>query len=141
MLTEQAESALRGCNSASYKITDKGLEFTVDAQTQHALRLLAANEENGEPVGFHTDELFLELIEHCLCNGLSPVRPEDIGASTSSLLFSEGDYGLVGHNNGKDIYGADHVSENPAPVFWYGHYQVRSPIEDLADYGNVIFTE
>lgn len=141
MLTEQAKSALWDCKSATYKITKEDLVFSIDKQTQKALRKLQKLEKKGEPVGFHTDELFLELVENCLCNGLSTIRPEDVAALTSSMLFSEGDYGLVGHFDEKDQYGEDHNSENPAPVFWFPNYAVKSPIEDLVEHGKVTFTQ
>lgn len=129
MMHEKTRAALWDCNSASYKVTSAGIEITIDAKTQKALKRLQKLEEKGEPVGFHTDELFIELIEHCLCNGLSTARPEDIGALTSSIILSE--FSLQD----------DDTYEDDAVFYWYPNYQVRSPIEDLTEFRKVTFTQ
>lgn len=134
MHSETVRKALWDCESATYKITSAGLEISVDEKTQHTLRLLAASEESGEAIGFHTDELFLEIIEHCLCNGLSTVRPEHIGALTSSIILCEG--GILDDHGEPD---AKLIEETDC--FWFPNYAIRSPIEDLAEHGKVIFTK
>lgn len=134
MLHEKTRQALWDCNSASYAITPEGLEFSIDTKTQRALKKLQKLEEKGEPVGFHTDELFIELIESCLCNGLSLVRPEVIGALTSSLILTEGDV-LDAHGD------PDVAAINESKFYWYPNYAIRSPLEDLTETRKVTFTE
>lgn len=131
---DKTRAALWNCNSASYKITSEGLEISIDRQTRQTLRKLQLLEEGGEPVGFHTDELFLELIEHCLGNGLSTVQPEHIGALTSSIILCEGN---ILDDHGEPV--AALIAETKC--YWYANYQIRSPIEDLVAHSKVIFTE
>lgn len=128
MLTKSAKMALWDCNGATYEITDAGLEISIDAKTQKALAGLHELEKNGEPVGFHTWEVLSEVIERCLCNGLTLVKPDEIGALTDSMILSESS----ADDDGK-------FPEDSA-FYWFPDYQVKSPIEDLVQNGKVIFT-
>ncbi len=79
--------------------------------------------------GDTSDSLFIDAIDHALGNGLNLVRPETIGALTSSLILS--DVPVFDEEDANDAEGAK--------FWWYPDYQVRSPVEDLAEKGFVIF--
>lgn len=112
----------------SYKIENDTLVITCDAETQKELQ------ELGEAI--QQDKYMFDCFEHIICNGLSWVRPEDIGALTSAPILSEGTFGLIGHWGGKDRY-----EKSDAPVFYYESYALKSPLVDLRDKGVVIFHE
>jgi hypothetical protein len=75
-----------------------------------------------------TDNAFIEAIENLLCNGLSTVRPEEIGALTDSIILSE--------FPPPDM--SDHYPDD-ARFFWFPDYMLRSPLQDLRKHGKVIF--
>lgn len=77
--------------------------------------------------GDTSDNLFTDAIDHVLGNGLNLVRPELIGALTDSLILSD----VPVNEEGDDTTGAK--------FWWYPDYQVRSPVQDLAEKGSVIF--
>lgn len=76
------------------------------------------------------DYFFLEFCEGPLCNGWHNLNPEDVGALTSSLIFS---YDVEHDDNGEVKYVGAH--------YWFPNYQIRSPAQDLAEYGFVIFAK
>jgi hypothetical protein len=122
-------------NPAWYRIDRKGdLVFCVDNDTRKSLKAIQKREDKGEPLGFHCDDFFIEVIENCLCNGLNIVDPSHIGALTDSLIFADGHI--------LDYY------DNPDPelikqtdFYWYPKYMLQSPIEALARYSKVVFTK
>jgi hypothetical protein len=71
----------------------------------------------------------LELLEEHLTNGLEQVHPEEIGALTDSLIFSD----VVERDEDNKITSCDYV-------WWYPNYQVTSPLDELKENGKVIFT-
>ena len=105
-----------------YDITSEGLVFTADAETRQEIQDLY---NEGRDFAYIETEVF----EYALCNGLSWIYPEDIGALTSSPILSEGSY------NDDGSY------EDDAPVYWYPNYQVSDYCQVLADTGKVTFTE
>lgn len=105
----------------SYKIENDNLIIYTDDEGQTELMQL------GEDI--QTDAAMYDALEQVTCNGLSWVYPQDIGALTDAPILSEDSL------NGDDRYPDD------AKFYWYSGYQVRSPLEDLRDYGKVIFTQ
>ena len=91
--------------------------------------LAEINEAQADGKNIHADDFFLTIVECPLCNGLSIVPPEDIGAFTSSLIFSD---------SSKDD---EDKWPNDMKVWWYPNYQVRSPVEDLLEYGHCEFAK
>ena len=76
-----------------------------------------------------SDDFMLNLFEHPLCNGWSEIRPEDIGALTSSPIFSD-----------EATFDDDGNLKSVGRVYWFPNYQIESPVETLNEYGRVIFT-
>ena len=122
-------------NPAWYRIDRKGdLVICIDNETRKSLKAIQKREDKGEPLGFHCDDFFIDVVEACWCNGLSLVQPEHIGALTDSIIFSDGTI--------LDDYG------NPDPeliketnFYWYPNYMLQSPIEALARYSKVVFVK
>ena len=104
-----------------YEITTEGLVFTADEETRNEIRELLA-----EQFYAYVEE---EVFEDALCNGLSWVYPEEIGALTSSPIFADG----ASEDNGQ--FAPD------TRFFWFPSYQVESHIETLMNTGRVVFTE
>jgi hypothetical protein len=69
-------------------------------------------------LGGSDEQLFIDLIEYQLSNGYSLVKPEDVGALTSSLLLSDG-----------------------VSIWYYNYYAVVSYLADLKNYGSVVWTK
>lgn len=81
--------------------------------------LKAAREET--PSVYYSDVFLWDVLEPVWTNGLCcSIRPEDVGALTDAPMLCEGI-----NDDGK-----------PQGRFWaYMNYQVRSPLDDLADEG------
>lgn len=84
--------------------------------------------EHARQENLQSDNTFLAAIEQLLCNGLSTVRPEAIGALTDSIILSE-----CPEPEQDASYPED------ARFFWFPDYMLHSPLEDLIRYGRVIF--
>ena len=109
---------------AQFQIEKGRLIFALtDEGKRHVSNAIA----DGGVIG--SDASFLDLVEWPLCNGLSLVPPEDIGALTSSLIFSDCCVGDDGE------WPAD------ARYFWFERYQIESPAETLTTKGAVEFQE
>ena len=108
--------------------------FSIDANGNLKISLTdAGREEVKDKTECHLwygDDLFLELCEGPLCNGWQLIPPEDIGALTDSLIFSDD----VQHDDDGKI-------TDVGAHYWFPDYQIRSPAQDLAEYGFVIFTK
>jgi hypothetical protein len=76
-----------------------------------------------------SDSILIELLEEHLVNGLEQVHPEEIGALTDSLIFSD----VVERDEDNKITSCEYV-------WWYPNYQVTSPLDELKENGKVIFT-
>ena len=74
----------------------------------------------------HTNDFFTEAIEDVLCNGLTWVSPEDVGALTDSLILSEGS-----HND-------DGSFPQDVDIWWFPEYQTVAPGEKLLENDFVI---
>lgn len=85
---------------------------------------------DGHVVAEFCDNLFLELCEYPLCNGWELIAPEDIGALTDSLIFSQD---VERDDWGKILKVGD--------VYWFPDYMIRSPALELARHGFVIFAK
>jgi hypothetical protein len=73
-----------------------------------------------------TDEALYIAFESVVCNGLSWIAPEDIGALTDAPILGE-----VGEDEqGEPIY---------HEVWWYPSYDVRSPVQDLCKNLRTVF--
>ena len=105
-----------------YKITNNGnLQIICDTETQQELVELGDN--------IVQDCHMYDCFESIICNGLSWISPETIGALTDAPILSEGNL----DDNGNYT--------NDLPVYWYPNYMVRSPLEDLRDYCQTIFVK
>lgn len=103
----------------AYHINETRLVFTADRHERaDILRYLRKGEYwRAYEVAF----------EYPLCNGLSEIPPEDIGALTSSLMFSE------------DSKDDDGNYPDAMVVYWFPNYQVEDPLATLAHTGSVTF--
>ena len=78
--------------------------------------------------GFQSDVFMYDTFEWLLGNSdLEWIAPEEIGALTDAPIL-----GIV------DRYG-NGVLKRVENSFWYPNYCLRSPQEDLVEYGEVIF--
>jgi hypothetical protein len=75
------------------------------------------------------DKHMCDIFEPLVCNGLSWVDPADIGALTDAPILSD------------DVIDDDGNYPDDARFFWFGDYQIRSPLTDLLRYGKVVFTQ
>lgn len=105
-----------------YEITKEGLVFTADIETRWEMQDLFDR-------GLNYYTAASEVFEYPLCNGLSWVEPEDIGALTNSIIFSESSL--------QD----DGSYPNDSEFFWYPSYQTEDCIEILMNTGRVTFTK
>ena len=106
-----------------FDITDDELVFTADSDTREEIAVMIDSKE------YNYYQLAGDVFEYAICNGLSWVAPEDIGAMTDSLIFSDS----TPHDDG--VYAAD------ANFYWFPNYQVECPIETLTQMGRVVFTK
>ena len=104
-----------------YEITDEGLVFTADVDTRWEI------EEQLFDKGKNYYAAVAEVFEYPICNGLSWVEPEDVGALTNSVIFSDASL--------QD----DGTYPDDAQFFWYPAYQIEDPVETLMNTGKVIF--
>lgn len=107
----------------SYDITEHGLVFTADAETQQEIQELMKEESATYW------SVVCDVFEHATCNGLSFVYPEDIGALTDSIIFAD------------DSQDDDGQYGEETQFFWFPDYQVTDPIEVLATTGKVVFVK
>lgn len=70
------------------------------------------------------DKLMYEYFEYITCNGLTWVDPHEIAGLTEAPILSDG----------------DPLAPN-SKIWWYPNYMVRSPLKDIRDYGECIFTK
>lgn len=75
-----------------------------------------------------TDNYFLDLCEWQLCNGWELIRPEEVGALTDSLIFSE--------TAVRDDWGE---LKSIGAVYWFPDYQILAPAKELLTKGRVFF--
>jgi len=106
----------------SWKVLpNKNLEITATGDDLEEIR---------QDVEDQSDSRLLDYLEPMFGNGYMLVRPEQIGALTDSLIISDGSL----DDNGEIDFGSK-------PKFWwYPQYELRSPLEDLAETGKTIFT-
>lgn len=83
-----------------------------------------------QTVDVNTDQALWLLMEDHLCNGFDWISPEEIGALTSSPIFSNS---VVCDPEDNHIVECDYV-------WWYPQYEVYSPVEELLKHGEVTFT-
>lgn len=93
-----------------------------------AANFLEFIEEHTVAKDLQTDNTAIAALENLLCNGLSTVRPEEIGALTDSIILSE-----CSPPNEGESYPSD------ACFFWFPDYMLRSPLQDLIENGSVTF--
>ncbi len=79
--------------------------------------------------GNTSDSALADVLEPATTNGLHWVRPEEVGALTDSPMLGD-----VAYDDSGDI-----TEIEKAKIWWYPDYQVRSPLEDLAEQGRTIF--
>jgi len=70
-----------------------------------------------------------EGFEYLLANGWEAIRPEDIGALTDAPIIGHTDQDERG--NVLDAY----------DIYWYPEYELKNPIEELKNNGEVTFTK
>jgi hypothetical protein len=73
------------------------------------------------------EDIFIAMIEDHLCNGFQLVRPEEIGALTSSLLITDGN-----RNDDGDF-------EGDGSVWYFDRYMIVGYAETLANDGKIVF--
>jgi hypothetical protein len=73
------------------------------------------------------EDIFIAMIEDHLENGLQFVRPEEIGALTSSLLLTDG------HRDDDGDY------EGDGSVWYFDRYMIEGYAETLANDGKIVF--
>lgn len=104
-----------------FKIENDVLKITTDSEGQAELK------EMGE--GVQSDDVMYDVFEPVVCNGLAWVAPEDIGALTDAPILSD------------DSKDDDDKYPEDAKFYWYPSYQLKSPLCDLRDFGEAIFTQ
>lgn len=87
---------------------------------------LAELKERFEKIGY---AIWWELNEGKFCNGYTEVKPEDIGALTSSPLIANG---IIDEETTQEEL-------DNTKVWFFPNYQVISEIEELFEKGEVIF--
>lgn len=97
-----------------------------DEEELEAIRELSEEELN-------QDKFMFDFFEDITCNGLSWVLPEQISALTDAPILSDrmpdlekGEFGEL---------------DKDALIWWYPNYQVRSPLQDIREYGSCIFNK
>jgi hypothetical protein len=106
-----------------FNVNNSGnLEITLTDEGRELLSVL------GEQ--YNDETAFIDLIETQLCNGYCLVKPEDVGAITSSLLITDGFY----DDNGD-------FPKQDCNIWYYNYYAVRSYLADLKEYGTVIWNK
>jgi len=99
---------------------------------------ISMSEENRQSLQNESDENeyewpdLWEVLEPMLCNGFDWVDPVWIAALTESPI--------IGIIDGDPYGDLDNVNWDTSKVWWYPNYQIRNPIEDLIDYGELIFS-
>lgn len=90
-------------NLTDWQITDEGLVIKCTKEESEELNDIVL--EKG------LSDAEFEVLEHCTCNGLSYVTPEELGALTSATL----------------------LTDDEAIYSDFNYYQIRSFVEDLVD--------
>jgi hypothetical protein len=103
----------------NFSLTEEGRNYVNDPES-----------EPSHPA--YTDEdIFLEMIENHLCNGLSTIDPYSVGAMTESVLLT-------------DIPFTDAMDEpDPSPdrkIWYFNYYMVQSYMEALCSPEGITFT-
>lgn len=84
---------------------------------------------NDEPDNIDLDDNWELTLEPLLCNGLHSASPEMIGALTDAPIIT-------------DVcpdYENDTLTDDDASIWWYPCYEVKSPMEELKNTGQVVF--
>jgi hypothetical protein len=103
----------------NYERNGRNLVITVDSEDQKILRKI----RDEAPDEFRSDNTLYECFEELICNSeLQWVDPADTGDLTSAPML-----------------GVLDESEEIVERWAFMDYQVRSPLEDLADSGRVVF--
>lgn len=77
---------------------------------------------------FLSDAYMYDTLEPLVCNSeLQWVRPEEIAALTDAPIL-----GIVDRNDNGKLVKAE-------SIWWFPNYCLRSPVQDLAEYGECIF--
>jgi len=102
----------------NFTLTDEGRKFVENPDSEvHPM---------------YTDEdIFLEMIENHLCNGLSLIRPEQIGALTESVLISDESIMEPDDPDYREWHGK---------LWYFNHYMVQSYMEALCSPEGITFT-
>lgn len=111
----------------TYHILENGdLQFTLTESGKEELIELLENVNTNQ----HTDaDAFYKLTEGPMCNGLSFINPEDIGALTDSLIIADG------------VIDDETPEDAKINVWWFPEYMVKSYLDDFEKQGFVIFTK
>jgi hypothetical protein len=123
-----------------FQFDDDTLTITVDAEEQAELQ----QQQQSEP-DFGSDQSLWDHFESLICNSeLQWINPADTGDLTDAPLL-----GILGDESTENTgpYGAVHVGHwdernhyQPILKRWgYMSYQLRSPLDDLAQSGKVVF--
>ncbi len=127
-----------------YRIEDTRLIITADAEDQAELQRMRDEEEF-----FQSDAAMHHVFDHLIANSeLTWINPKDTGDLTDApILGVLGEEGIKQHTVFLDNYG---LVETGTDRFWtmvqpilkrwaFMDYQLRSPLEDLADKGEAVF--
>ena len=127
-----------------YQIKDTRLVITADAEDQAELRRLRDEDED-----FQSDRTMHDVLECLIANTeLTWISPNDTGDLTDApmlgILGEEGikQYTVFLENYGFVETGTDRFWTMVQPILkrWaFMDYQLRSPLEDLADKGEAVF--
>ena len=119
-----------GTQSLSWEELPNGdLKIKVDAETQAEIR---EKVDAGDTSDAHFSDVLGIGGTSCMAgNGFDFVRPDEIGALTDAPLIA---YDVQRDDNG------DLQVNDATKIWWYPGYQVRSPLQDLAEKGETVFT-
>lgn len=109
------------------KITGSNLILTIDIEDRAELYVSRIDNPNY----FASNEAMYDIFEWLICNSeYDWISPQEIGALTDAPIL------------GIKIYKDDYSDEVKDILAWgYEPYMIRSPQDDLADYGKVIFVD
>jgi hypothetical protein len=107
------------------KLDNGNLKITLTDEGREELSDIVERNGNDSDAAMH------DLLEFHLCNGWDNLRPEEIGALTSSGLILSDD--VERSEDGETVVGC-------GVVYWHDNYMVENPVESLTDRGGLILT-
>ena len=116
---------IKAAEPLTWDTSSGNLEVNASPEYQAELKAIAGRDHGN----LSSDAIMHEVFEPLIANGgFDWIAPEEVGALTDAPII-----GLVSRDDQGNITGVEEL-------YWFPNYQVKSPIETLANTGTVTFT-